>query len=127
MNLPRHFLREYRLLRESRGLRSESAESQSGGMFPGPNHSLDHLRTRKITGKGTSGVDEEICATDSRVVMRRVSTTCTGVMRINAERETIVNAPLQLPAILCFVLAIVVGYFVGRTIGVLDRIGSDRE
>jgi len=38
-----------------------------------------------------------------------------------------VNAQLQLPAILCFVLAIVVGYFVGRTIGVLDRIGSDRE
>ena len=34
---------------------------------------------------------------------------------------------VQLTTVLCFVLAIVVGYFVGRTIGVRDRIGADRE
>jgi hypothetical protein len=33
----------------------------------------------------------------------------------------------QLTIILCFVFAIVAGYFVGRTLGVRDRIGSDRE
>ena len=74
------------MLKKSRGSRSESAQRQTGGMLPSPNHSLDRLRTRKITGKGNAGMDEQIGATDSRVVMRRVSTSCTGVMRINAER-----------------------------------------
>ena len=73
------------MLKKSSGLRCDSAEGQSGGMLPGRNHSLDRLRTRKITGKGNARVDEEICATDSRVVMRRVSTTCPGMMRTNAD------------------------------------------
>jgi hypothetical protein len=33
----------------------------------------------------------------------------------------------QLIPVLCFVLAIVVGYFAGRMFGLLGRIGSDRE
>ena len=73
------------MLKKSSGLRCDSAEGQSGCMLPGRNHSLDRLRTRKITGKGNARVDEEICATDSRVVMRRVSTTCPGMMRTNAD------------------------------------------
>ena len=73
------------MLKKSRGLRSESAESQSGGVLPGRNHSLDRLRTREITGKGNAGVDEQIGVTNSRAVMRRVSTTRTGVMRTNAD------------------------------------------
>jgi len=73
------------MLKKSRGLRSDSSERQPGGMLPGRNHSLDRQRTRKITGKGNARVDEEISATDSRVVMRRVRTACPGVMRINAE------------------------------------------
>ena len=73
------------MLTKSRGLRIELGKSQSGGMLPGQNHSLDRLRTRKITGKGNAGVDEQIGVTDSRAVMRRVSTTRTGVMRTNAD------------------------------------------
>ncbi len=41
------------------------------------------------------------------------------------ENGRIVNAQQQLITILCFILAIVVGYFVGRTTGERDRI--DRE
>ena len=73
------------MLKQSRGLRCESAEGQPRGMLPGRNHSLDRLRTRKITGKGNAGVDEQMGVTDSRAVMRRVSTTRTGVMGTNAD------------------------------------------
>ena len=73
------------MLKQSRGLRSESAEGQPSGMLPGRNHSLDRLRTGQIAGKRNPGVDEQISVTDSRAVMRRVSTPCPGVMRINAE------------------------------------------
>jgi len=35
-----------------------------------------------------------------------------------------VDAPIP---VLCFVLAVVVGYFAGRLIGIRDWIGSDRS
>src|SRR5208282_1240968 len=74
-------------VRESRsgGLSSESAEGQPCGVLPGRNHSLDRQRTGQIARKRNLGLDEKIGATDSGVVVRRVSTTRPGMMRINAE------------------------------------------
>ncbi len=31
------------------------------------------------------------------------------------------------PIVLCFVLAIVVGYFIGRTVGICDHTSGDRK
>src|SRR5512146_1900780 len=86
VNLPKHFLREFRpMLKQSRGLRTKPSEGQPGGKLPGRNHSVDRLGTGKITGEGNARMDEQIGVTDSRSVMRRVSTTRTEVMRTNAD------------------------------------------
>ena len=50
----------------------------------GRNHPLDRQRTGQIARKRKSGVDEEIGVTNSGEVMRRVSMTCLGMMRIDA-------------------------------------------
>jgi len=53
------------------------------------------------------------------------SSNCLSEVGRTIRRLTILE--MQLTTLLSFVLAVVVGYFVGRTIGVRDRVGPDRE
>ena len=69
----------------SGSLRREPVERQPGGFLPGRNHALDRHRTGHITRKRNSGMDEEIGVLNSGMVMRRISSTCSGMMRINAD------------------------------------------
>ena len=68
----------------SGSLRREPFECQPGGFLPGRNHALDRHRTGHITRKRNSGMNEEIGVLKSGMVMRRINSTCLGMMRINA-------------------------------------------
>ena len=74
-------------MRESRSgsLRSESVERQLRSARSSRNHSLHRERPGYVTGQRNSGMNEEIGAADSGVVMRRISSSCLGMMRINAD------------------------------------------
>jgi hypothetical protein len=69
----------------SGSLLCEPVECQPGGVLPGQNHSLDCYGTWQITSQRNSGVDKDVRITNCRVVMRRVSTNRSGMMRIDAD------------------------------------------
>ena len=46
-------------------------------------------------------------------------------IEVHSDDQIVVDAPS--PIVLCFVLAVVVGYFIGRTIGIRDRSSGNRE
>lgn len=69
----------------SGGLCSELGQSQTGCVCAGPNHSFDCRRTREVTAKGDSGMNEDIGVADSGVVMRRIRAACPWMMRMNAD------------------------------------------
>ena len=72
----------------SGSLLCEPVECQPGGVLPGQNHSLDCYGTWQITSQRNSGVDKDIGVSNSGAVMRRVSTACARMMRINAGRRS---------------------------------------
>ena len=63
----------------------ESLECQTRGIRTRRNHPLDRLRPGQITRKRNPRMNQEIGATDSRVVMRRVGSTCPGMVRADAD------------------------------------------
>lgn len=69
----------------SGGLCSELAQSQTGGVCTGRNHSFDRRRTREVTAEGDSGMNEDIGVADSGVVMRRIRAARPWMMRMNAD------------------------------------------
>src|SRR5581483_7008284 len=70
---------------ESGGLRDESFEGQSRGIFPGRDHPVDGRMTRQVACKRNPGLDEQIRFSDGGAVVRRVRAIGPGMIRINAE------------------------------------------